>query len=72
MLKKVEGAFAKTKRWLKTFSKEERGDLGIGQIAGIVATIVIIGVVVAVITGLLPQWIDDLWTWITDLFNQAT
>ena len=53
------------------FTKDERGDFGIGQIAGIVAGIVIIGVVISVVTGRLPNWIDQLWEWITGLFDQV-
>jgi len=53
------------------FAKDERGDFGIGQIAAIVAGIVIIGVVISVITGRLPTWIDQLWDWISGLFDQA-
>jgi len=54
------------------FAKDERGDFGIGQIAAIVAGIVIIGVVIAVVTGFLPDWIDEVWNWIQDLFDSAT
>jgi len=53
------------------FKKDENGDFGIGQIAGIVAGIVIIGVVISTVTGRLPTWIDQLWEWITGLFDQT-
>jgi len=59
------------KRCARSFAKDEHGDFGIGQIAAIVAGVVIIGVVITVVTGFLPEWIDDLWTWITELFDSA-
>jgi len=55
----------------KSFVKDERGDFGIGQIAAIVAAVVIIGVIISVVTGFLPDWIEQLWTWITELFDSA-
>ncbi len=59
-----------TKLWAKNFLREERGDFGIGQIAGIVAAVVIVGVIVSTITGLLPNWIGEIWTMITGLFDR--
>jgi len=53
------------------FVRDERGDFGIGQIAAIVAAVVIIGVIISVVTGFLPDWIEQLWTWITELFDSA-
>jgi len=61
--------------WVKCrtglFTKDENGDFGIGQIAGIVAGIVIIGVVISTVTGRLPDWIDQVWEWISGLFSQT-
>ena len=48
-------------------AKDERGDFGIGQIAAIVAGIVIVGVVVATVTEALPNWIGEVWGWIKTL-----
>ena len=59
------------KEELAAIVEESRGDFGVGQIAAIVAGIVIIGVIIAVVTGLLPEWIEQLWTWITELFESA-
>jgi len=53
------------------FARDERGDFGIGQIAAIVAGVVIVGVVITVVTGLLPEWIEQLWSWISELFDSA-
>jgi len=53
------------------FARDERGDFGIGQIAAIVAGVVIIGVIISVVTGFLPDWIEQLWSWITELFDSA-
>jgi len=55
--------------WLGTFAREERGDFGLGSIVAIVATIIIIGVIISIVTGLMPDWIDYLWQQITGLFD---
>jgi len=61
--------FAQAKSWMSNFAKEERGDFGIGQIAMIVAAIIIIGVIISIVTGLMPDWIEYLWGQITALFE---
>ncbi|MCL1975341.1 MAG: hypothetical protein FWG61_04170 [Firmicutes bacterium] len=68
----AKASMAISKIWnrFSILAKEENGDFGIGQLAGIVAAVVIIGVVVSTITGLLPEWINDIWQWISDLFTQ--
>ena len=43
--------------------------MGIKQIAGIVAAVAIIGFVVMLVIGLLPDWIDQIWDQITSLFD---
>ena len=68
---RIKQLVIRKKEALKRIIREEKGDFGIGQIAAIVAGIVIIGVVISVVSGRLPDWIDDLWTWITDLFASA-
>ena len=50
-------------------ARDERGDFGIGQIAFIVAGIVIIGVIISLVTNRLPTWIDQLWDWVAGLFD---
>jgi len=67
---KMRTAVFKGKVGLNRFVQEEYGDFGIGQLAGIVAAVVIIGVIVSTITGLLPEWIGQVWTWIGELFMQ--
>jgi len=50
---------------------DERGDFGIGQIAAIVAGIVIVGVLITAVTGRLGPWIDQLWDWIIELLDKT-
>lgn len=69
MLAQFRQIFVQAKRWMNTFVKEERGDFGLGQIVAIVATIIIVGVVISIVTGQMGDWIDYLWTAITDLFD---
>jgi len=59
------------RRIAKRFIKDERGDFGIGQIAAIVAGIVIIGVVITVVTDSMDTWIGTVWGWIESLFQSA-
>ena len=75
MLMGIRLLITQAKIWMGSFVKEERGDFGIGQIAAIVATIVIIGAIVGIVTGALDDWIggeDGIWGWITDLFKLNT
>jgi len=71
MYKKIKRLIARTKTGIKTLVREERGDFGIGQIAAIVAGIVIIGVIIGIVTGFMDQWIEEVWGWISDLFDAA-
>jgi Flp pilus assembly pilin Flp len=68
---KIDAVAQKAKTGISGFIKEEQGDFGIGQIAGIVAGIVIIGVIISVVSGNMDTWIDQVWTWVTELFNQV-
>jgi len=56
---------------LGILADDERGDFGIGQIAAIVAGIVIIGVVISAVTGRIGPWIDQLWDWIKELLDKT-
>ncbi|MBH5320055.1 hypothetical protein I6N90_19825 [Paenibacillus sp. GSMTC-2017] len=53
---------------MQAFIKDERGEFGIKQIAGLVAVLVFIGIIVTTISGLLPDWIAYVWglftTWV--------
>lgn len=69
MLRKIQKAKAIMQRRFQVFAKEEQGDFGIGQLAAIVAAVVIIGVVVTIVTGFLPEWIGTIWEKISDLFE---
>ena len=71
MLAQFKRLFMRAKCGISTFAKEERGDFGIGQIAAIVAAIVIIGVIISIVTGLMPNWIESIWGWIEELFDSA-
>ncbi|MEK4043792.1 hypothetical protein NSU18_09010 [Paenibacillus sp. FSL H8-0048] len=48
----------------ESFWTEERGDIGVKQIALTVAAIVIIGAAIVIVQGNLKTWITDIW----DLF----
>ncbi|MEK3903596.1 hypothetical protein [Paenibacillus sp. FSL R7-0179] len=48
----------------ESFWTEERGDIGVKQIALTVAAIVIIGAAIVIVQGNLGAWIGDIW----DLF----
>jgi hypothetical protein len=48
----------------KVLLNNQRGEFGVKQIAITVAVIVLIGVVVTIIQGNLPDWITQIW----DLF----
>lgn len=60
------------KSGLSRFVKEERGDFGIGQLAMIVGTIVIVGVIISVVSGAMEEWVGDLWSWIGNLVGDFT
>ncbi|MBT2293166.1 hypothetical protein J7E73_29475 [Paenibacillus albidus] len=55
-----------------SFWKEERGDIGVKQIAGTVAVIVIIGLVITAVQGNLTEWIDQIWTLFIDQIKKFT
>ncbi|MCX7748173.1 MAG: hypothetical protein N2645_15005 [Clostridia bacterium] len=60
----------KTERRLRMFNNN-RGDIGIKQIAITVAVIVIIGVAVNIITGsMLQTWIGDVWKMLMDFIKE--
>lgn len=57
----------KIKSKIKRFLKEERGDIGIKQIAITVAVIVVIGAAMTIIKGtFLQTWIGDVWDMFID------
>lgn len=58
-----------TKKETRSFWKEERGDIGVKQIAITVAVIVVIAFVASMLTGggLLTTWVADIWDY---LFNE--
>ena len=72
MLVQIKRLLMHAKSRLGIFAGDERGDFGIGQIAAIVAGIVIVGVIITIITGSMGDWIEQVWTWVTELFNNAT
>ena len=71
MLTKSKLMLTRIKCLLIVFAGEERGDFGIGQIAAIVAGIVIIGVIISAVTGNMQEWIGQVWDWISELFDSA-
>ncbi|MDD2234879.1 MAG: hypothetical protein PHV03_08270 [Desulfitobacteriaceae bacterium] len=50
----------------KSLINDEKGEAGIKYIAITVAVIVLIGVVMTIIQGRLPGWIDQIWTLFMD------
>lgn len=52
----------------RSFWKDERGDIGVKQIAITVGVIVIVAGVVSVLSNgtLISKWIGDVWTFIFD------
>ena len=68
---KIDMALIEVKTGISRFVQEEQGDFGIGQIAGIVALVVVLGAIVSAVTGFMPDWIDTVWGFITnDLFGK--
>ncbi|MBY3622588.1 hypothetical protein BSK62_02510 [Paenibacillus odorifer] len=52
---------------LKELLVEEKGEVGIKQIAITVGVIILIGVVVTYLKGgVLAGWVDDIWTFLFD------
>lgn len=58
---------------LRRMLADERGAVGVKEIAVTVAVIVIIGAVVSLVTGsLLGNWIDEIWTLFIDQIKKMT
>jgi len=72
MMKKANEMSVNAYLWAQKFGRDERGDFGIGQLAAAVAAVVIIGVMTMTITGLLPDWIGQIWSQITLWFERIT
>ena len=70
MLAQIRQMYKQAKHRMNTFVKEERGDFGVGQIVAIVATIIIVGVIISLVTGAMEDWVTYLWTAITDLVDK--
>jgi len=71
MLEQIRMLIIRAKCRFGVLARDERGDFGIGQIAAIVAGVVIVGVLITVVTGRLGPWIDQVWGWIVDLLNKT-
>ena len=70
MWNKLQTKMASARLWANRLLHEEQGDFGVGQIALMVASVVVIGVIVMVITGLMPEWIESVWGRIEGWFDQ--
>lgn len=59
---------------LMAFWKDESGEIGIKQIAGTVAVIVVLGFAVSFIAkdGMLGKWIQDVWKMFMDAIAKMT
>ncbi|UQZ35410.1 hypothetical protein C2I18_18920 [Paenibacillus sp. PK3_47] len=74
-LEKDEAAGAKLSAAgrLRRMLADERGAVGVKEIAITVAAIVIIGAVVSLVTGsLLGDWIDEIWTLFMNQIEKMT
>lgn len=56
----------------QSFWADERGEIGVKQIAATVAVIVVIGMVISAINSNLSTWISDLWDYFMKLINELT
>ena len=50
------------------FVKAEDG-FGVKEIAISLGAIVLVGLIITAISGKLPDWLDDVWGWITTFIN---
>ncbi|WP_238655344.1 hypothetical protein [Paenibacillus piscarius] len=63
---------AKPKKSQESFWTEERGDIGVKQIALTVAAIVIIGAAIAIVNRNLGDWISDVWDMFMEQIKKFT
>lgn len=70
-MKQVEKQ-ASPKKGIRAFWEDETGEFGIKQIAATVAVIVIIGIIVGIVRGNLPNWVNDTWDFFMRLINEMT
>lgn len=56
----------------ESFWTEERGDIGVKQIALTVAAIVIIGAVIVIVQDNLGTWISDIWNLFMEQIKKFT
>lgn len=49
---------------IQVFIKDERGEFGIKQIAITLGVIMLVGVVVGIISGLMPNIIQEVWNYL--------
>lgn len=63
---------AKPKKSQESFWTEERGDIGVKQIALTVAAIVIIGAVIVIVQDNLGTWISDIWNLFMEQIKKFT
>ncbi|MGZ7444057.1 hypothetical protein [Paenibacillus sp. TH7-28] len=70
-MKQVEKQ-ASPKKGIRTFWEDEAGEFGIKQIAATVAVIVIIGIIVGIVRGNLPAWVNDIWDYFMGLIEGLT
>jgi Flp pilus assembly pilin Flp len=66
---KMDMFVAKAKKGTSRFIKEEHGDFGVSQIAMIVVSVVIIGMIFLTVQDRLPALFDSFWTAIQDWFS---
>ncbi len=62
----------KVKGELKLLLNEERGDIGIKELAIAVGVIIVIGAAVAVLTGNMQDIVEDVWDWLFGVLQDLT
>lgn len=72
IMDKVNLAGLKIKLELNRLLNEERGDIGIKQLAMTVGVIIIIGVVITVLTTKMDTFVEDVWKMLTDQLKNLT
>ncbi len=72
IIDKVELMALKMKEELSRLVNEERGDIGVKQLAITVGVIIVIGAVVAVLTGKMDGIVTDVWDWLFIQLKELT
>ena len=72
IMDKINLVGVKMKLELNRLVEEERGDIGIKQLAIAVGVIIVIGAVVTALTGEMDSIVKDVWDWLFDTVQSLT